>query len=202
MTKRSYRQNCSLAYGSDLLGERWTSLILRELLIQPRRFNELCEYLKGIGTNLLAERLKQLESCGLIEKQDPDSRRSAYRLTDLGYSSEPVLLEMIRFGFRIGGGDEDYLHCDHWDLLAMKAFFDAKRCRKKQILQFRSDTLIAWAQVSPSGFTYAVGEHQAPDIVVESNALEFQTDLAAGKYQRQKDIVTFADCFVFPETSR
>ena len=68
MPKRSYQQNCALAYALDLLGERWTLLIVRELLIGPRRYGELLDNLTGIGTNLLADRLRELQAQGLIEK--------------------------------------------------------------------------------------------------------------------------------------
>ena len=70
MTKRSYRQNCALALASDLVGERWSLLMIRDLLTGPKRYNELGQSLQGMGTNLLASRLKQLETAGIVEKTD------------------------------------------------------------------------------------------------------------------------------------
>ena len=57
MTKRSYRQNCALAQAVDVVGERWTMLLIRDLLVAPRRFKDLAKSLKGIGTNRLPARL-------------------------------------------------------------------------------------------------------------------------------------------------
>ena len=65
MPERNYNQNCALARASDLLGERWTLLIVRDLLISPRRFGDLETRLKGMGTNLLAKRLKDMQRAGL-----------------------------------------------------------------------------------------------------------------------------------------
>ena len=77
--KRSYKQNCALAHAMDVVGERWTLLIVRELLVGPRRYGELLNNLSGIGTNLLADRLKELEAAELIAKEG-----SRYLLTENG----------------------------------------------------------------------------------------------------------------------
>ena len=66
MTNRSYQQYCGLAYALDIVGERWTLLIVRELVPGPRRFKDLLDGLPGISTNLLAERLKALVEQGLL----------------------------------------------------------------------------------------------------------------------------------------
>ena len=67
MKKRNYLQYCSLARALDLVGERWTLLIIRDLLAGPRRYKDLQDSLNGIGTNLLASRLKELETNDLVE---------------------------------------------------------------------------------------------------------------------------------------
>ena len=64
MPKRSYNQYCSIAYALDVVGERWTLLVVRELLTGPKRFTDLLNNLPGIGTNLLSARLKHLEEWG------------------------------------------------------------------------------------------------------------------------------------------
>ncbi|HEO65360.1 MAG TPA: transcriptional regulator, partial [Spirochaetes bacterium] len=68
MKKRSYQQYCPLATGLDIIGQRWTLLIIRELLITPKRYKALLENLPGMGTNLLADRLKSLMTLGIIEQ--------------------------------------------------------------------------------------------------------------------------------------
>ena len=125
MKKRSYKQSCALARALDLVGERWTFLIIRELIIRPKRYKTLVANLKGMGTNLLATRLKELEQTGIIERiAIPDSKMMAYRLTDLGRELEAPLLAIIRWGFKLPIADEeDYLSISEWDLVAMKAAF-------------------------------------------------------------------------------
>ena len=68
MSKRSYNQYCAIAYALDVVGERWTLLIVRELLTGPKRFTDLVNNLPGIGTNLLSARLKHLEEWEIIER--------------------------------------------------------------------------------------------------------------------------------------
>jgi DNA-binding HxlR family transcriptional regulator len=67
---RTYNQNCPIARGLDVLGERWTLLILRELVGGPRRYGDLRAELTGIATNLLADRLRELEDAGLIDRTE------------------------------------------------------------------------------------------------------------------------------------
>ena len=83
---RTYNQECVLAYALDLLGERWTLLIVRELLLGPRRFGDLQMALPGIGTNLLSKRLKELVDTGILFAGEFKSANAAnrYRLTDQG----------------------------------------------------------------------------------------------------------------------
>src|SRR6266480_2109730 len=86
MTRRNYGQYCGLASALDVLGERWTLLIVRELLIRPRRYRDLLADLPGIGTNLLAERLKFLVDMGLVRQRGLGgaSKRQMYELTETG----------------------------------------------------------------------------------------------------------------------
>lgn len=100
-TRKSYNQNCPIAKGLDILGERWTMLILRELLGGPRRYSDLRAELPGIATNLLAERLKELESAGVVDRAElpPPIARTVYSLSDLGWRQAlPVLQSLAWFG--------------------------------------------------------------------------------------------------------
>lgn len=90
---RTYNQDCILAYSFDLLGERWTFLIIRELFLGPRRFGDLHAALPGIGTNLLSKRLKEMEEAGLIASAG--NARNQYRLTDAGEGLRPALRSMM-----------------------------------------------------------------------------------------------------------
>jgi DNA-binding HxlR family transcriptional regulator len=100
-TRKSYNQNCPIAMGLDVLGERWTLLILRELVGGPRRYSDLRAELPGIATNLLAERLKELESAGLVNRAElpPPIARTVYTLSDVGWQGVlPVLQSFAWFG--------------------------------------------------------------------------------------------------------
>lgn len=163
--KRSYRQNCALALSSDLLGERWTLLIIRELLIQPCRFKDLNSVLIGMGTNLLTNRLKELEAAGLIERQSANDKRSPYQLSPRGVEAEPILLAMIRWGNGSLVGEEDYSHQDHWDLLAMKALFNPLLFSPTQALQcitvvFTSGNFTGWASAGTEGLSFGLGVYK------------------------------------------
>lgn len=96
MTSRSYNQYCGLAYALDIVGERWTILIIRELFAGPRRFTDLMEGLPGISTNLLGERLKRLEQQRIIKRRTlpPPAGSTVYELTALEQGLETTLLEL------------------------------------------------------------------------------------------------------------
>ena len=176
MKKRSYQQNCSLALSSDLLCERWTLLIFRELLIQPCRFKDLNIWLKGMGTNLLSQRLKDLEQQGLIKKLNPKDKRSAYQLTDAGLAVEPILLELIRWGLSALAAVESYKHFHHWDLLAMKALFQVQNCTASLTIQFDHPELQAWVKGSPQGFSFSMGLTTSADIVLQQTIAELRAN--------------------------
>lgn len=91
---RTYNQDCILAYALDLLGERWTLLILRELFLGPRRFGDLHATLNGLGTNLLSKRLKELEEASLISSPENDGH-SEYRLTATGEFLRPTIRSLM-----------------------------------------------------------------------------------------------------------
>jgi DNA-binding HxlR family transcriptional regulator len=100
-SRRNYNQNCPIARGMDVLGERWTLLILRELVGGPRRYGDLRDALPGIATNLLAERLKELQEAGLVDRTDLPAPigRTVYTLSDMGWRRAlPVLRSVAGFG--------------------------------------------------------------------------------------------------------
>jgi DNA-binding HxlR family transcriptional regulator len=100
-TRRNYNQNCPIARGLDVLGERWTLLILRELVGGARRYSDLRAELTGIATNLLAERLNELQQAGLVDRTDLPAPigRTVYSLSDLGWEQVlPILQSIAWFG--------------------------------------------------------------------------------------------------------
>lgn len=92
---RTYNQDCVLAYALDLLGERWTLLIVRELFLGPRRFADLQAALPGIGANLLSKRLKELAEAGLITAPAAAETRGHYRLAPQGDALRPTIRALM-----------------------------------------------------------------------------------------------------------
>lgn len=103
---RTYNQECVLAYALDLLGERWTLLILRELFLGPRRFGDLHAGLPGLGTNLLSKRLKELEEAGLIG-QAAGEARGQYRLTEASEMLRPTVRALMFWSIEYFMGREE-----------------------------------------------------------------------------------------------
>jgi DNA-binding HxlR family transcriptional regulator len=95
--QRQYNQNCPVAIGLDVLGERWTLLILRELLGGARRYSDLRAELPGIATNLLAQRLRELEDTGVVERAElpPPASRTVYQLTDRAWQQIPPIIQSL-----------------------------------------------------------------------------------------------------------
>ena len=130
MSKRNYGQYCGLAHALDLIGERWSLLVIRELMTGPKRYKDLLKQLPGIGTNLLAKRLKFLEEQGILMRRTlpPPASTEAYDLTDFGRELEPVLIGLARWGYQtIPRPGKDTVHFPDWSVLAMKAVFRAER---------------------------------------------------------------------------
>jgi DNA-binding HxlR family transcriptional regulator len=120
MSERSYAQFCGVARALDLLGGRWTLLIVRNLLLGPRRYTTLLGELPGITTNLLAARLKALDDAGLATRVD-DEGHPAWALTRDGALLEPIVMELGRFGARTLQRPRPGERMDMgWALLSMK----------------------------------------------------------------------------------
>jgi DNA-binding HxlR family transcriptional regulator/putative sterol carrier protein len=100
VSKRSYGQYCGLAQALDLVGERWTLLIVRELLMGAKRYTDLRDGLPGIASNLLADRLGQLEATGIVrrERLPPPAPATVYHLTERGGALETAIIELGRWG--------------------------------------------------------------------------------------------------------
>ena len=168
MTKRSYRQNCALALTSDLIGERWSLLLIRDLLVGPKRYNELTQSLQGMGTNLLAARLKELEAADIIEKTARRAGGHAYALTAAGRALEPAILALVRWGLTyLPDRVEGFYHQDDWDLVALKAAFQPRLSAGIAICtQFKSDSVTAWVDISEQQLTIGLGESDRPDLTI------------------------------------
>ncbi len=108
MAKR-YEQYCPMAHALDLVGDRWALLVVRELMHGPKRYTDLVDHLHGIGTNILAARLRDLEAHGVVARRTlpPPAASRVYELTDYGRELKPALRELALWGARSLGPPTD-----------------------------------------------------------------------------------------------
>lgn len=101
-TKRSYREACRFAHALDLVGERWALLVVRELLLGPKRFTDLREGLPHVSTNILSERLRELEQNAIVRRRKlpPPYASTVYELTEWGRELEPIVTQLGAWGAR------------------------------------------------------------------------------------------------------
>jgi DNA-binding HxlR family transcriptional regulator len=184
--RRLYGQYCGLAAALDVLGERWTLLIVRELLLAPRRYGELLDALPGIGTNLLAERLKFLVEQGVVRRvpaTDSDLRRQAYELTGAGESLRRPVLDLARWGMhRLASPTPATTVRADWGYLAVQAMVDAARLPGvRESYLFRVDDLTFFVSVDDG--TARIGRGEPPDppaMVATTDATTF-IEIGAGR---------------------
>ena len=105
MVVKRYGQYCPVAHALDQVGDRWELLVVRELMLGQRRYTDLADALPGIGSNILASRLRDLESAGIVRKTKlpPPWAVTVYELTEHGRALEPVLRSLARWGARTLG---------------------------------------------------------------------------------------------------
>jgi DNA-binding HxlR family transcriptional regulator len=99
---KHYDQHCPVAHALDVVGDRWALLVVRELMQGPKRYTDLADGLPGIGTNILAARLRDLEAAGVITKKTlpPPAASRVYELTDYGLALKPIIRELALWGAR------------------------------------------------------------------------------------------------------
>jgi DNA-binding HxlR family transcriptional regulator len=121
---RSYGQYCGITTAVELVTERWALLIIRDLLVGPRRYTDLKQGLPKIPTNILSSRLKELQQGGLIRRVPLARCGLVYELTEYGRELEPVVLALGRWGFRSMGDpkDDDIVTADSLTMALRTAF--------------------------------------------------------------------------------
>jgi DNA-binding HxlR family transcriptional regulator len=125
---RSYGQYCGLARALDVVGDRWNLLIVRQLLLRPARYQELACGLPGVATNLLANRLRELESAGVIERRLAEAGNSvAYALTPWGAELREPIESLVRWSAPLMvRGPEGDLFRNEWFLIALPALLKGR----------------------------------------------------------------------------
>jgi DNA-binding HxlR family transcriptional regulator len=164
--KRRYDDGCGMAHALELVGERWALLVVRELLLGPRRFSDLRASLPGISPNVLTERLAELGAAGILRhcRLPPPISTAAYDLTDWGRELEPVIRDIGRWAARSPRKPPGLPMSVNSIVLSFRTMFSAEAARG---FAARLAIVLAGqafrAEVSAAGFRIAPGEAEAPD---------------------------------------
>ncbi|GAB1511457.1 winged helix-turn-helix transcriptional regulator [Actinophytocola sp. KF-1] len=185
MEHRTYNQYCATARTLDIVGERWTLLLVRELLTGPKRFGDLQASLRGLGTGLLAARLKHLEREGLARKitLPPPARTPAYALTEAGEDLGPAVLALARWGLKWAMGEPRESEAFHpgWAVLGLRACFDpAAAAGLRAVYEFHVDDEVFHARVDDGTLEALHGPAQHPDATITIGEAAFLRLTSAG----------------------
>lgn len=165
---RSYGDQCGVARSLDVIGERWALLIVRELLLGPKRFNDLLAGLAGASPNVISQRLRELTSHGVVRARDlgPPARVRLYELTDWGRELEPVVLHLGQWGTRVPLPDGAQVGLDSL-LLAIQATLDPARVTGRYELRVGADTFTVDAAAGPARFRRGTADQ--PDATLSTD---------------------------------
>ena len=130
-SRRHYEDACAAAHALDLVGERWALLVMRELMLGPKRFSDLRESLPGISANVLTQRLEGLEAAGVLvrRKLPPPAAAQVYELTEWGYESEPIFQALGRWAARSPLHDPTLPFSTASLLLSLRTMLDPERAK-------------------------------------------------------------------------
>ena len=170
---RRYHDACGAAHGLDLVGERWALLVIRELMMGPRRFSDLRKDLCGLSANVLTQRLEGLEASGVIQRRKlpPPASVQVYELTEWGYEIEPVFMVLGRWAARSPQHDPTLPISAVSVMLSFKTMFDPARAQDtKMRLGFvlGEDRMVV--TVADGIIDARRGEVEACDVVVRAPA--------------------------------
>jgi DNA-binding HxlR family transcriptional regulator len=170
---RTYCDGCAAAHALDLVGERWALLVVRELLLGPKRFTDLRAGLPGVSPNVLAQRLRELERAGVVRRRKlpPPAASKVYELTEWGMELEPVVVSLGRWGARSPSRPLDAeLGVDSL-VLSFRTMFDPRAAEglvASYELVLGEDRFRA--EVADGRFEIARGSADRPDAIIEAEA--------------------------------
>jgi DNA-binding HxlR family transcriptional regulator len=174
VSRKSYDQFCGLARSLDVIGERWTLLVIRELMFGPRRFVDVLEALPGIGSNTLTTRLRSLEEDGLITRETlpPPAASTVYRLTEAGLELEPVVIALGRWGMRrLEAGNAGNVFRPEWLLFGLKALVEPGGAGLPDCdYQFRIDGSPILLRIRDGKVEVTATVSPSPDVTLEMDA--------------------------------
>jgi DNA-binding HxlR family transcriptional regulator len=160
---------CGIAHASDLLGQRWALLVIRELLLGPKRFTDLRTGIPDISPNVLGQRLRELQESGIVQRRKlaPPAAVQVYELTEWGHELEPAVLALGRWASRSPSFPRDAEMGPDSLVLALKAAFErAKADGVDASFELRLEDIPFKVTVKGGEFQAARGEVESPDAVI------------------------------------
>ncbi len=183
-SKRHYDDACGTAHALDLIGERWALLVMRELMLGPKRFGDLRADLPGISANVLTQRLEGLEAAGLLLRRrlPPPASTQVYELTAWGYEAEPIVQSLGKWAARSPAHDPTLPISATSIMLSFRTMFDPVRAGDFQArIGFRLGAESFAARVEEGRFDSGRGDTEGAEAVFTGTP----TGLAAFVYGGQ-----------------
>lgn len=172
MAKRAYNQYCGLARAAEILGERWALLIVRDLLVGPKRFTDLQRGLTGIPSNVLTTRLKDLEEAGVIHRRvlPRPAGSIVYELTEYGAELEDALVAFGRWGAKsLGEPGADEIVTEDSMIVALRTIFRPEAAAGvRASFELRVGSIVLHALVANKRVHVAAGPLEGADLVIEA----------------------------------
>ena len=181
---RTYCDGCAAAHALDLIGERWALLVVRELVLGPKRFTDLRAGLPNASPNVLAQRLRELEGAGVVRRRKlpPPAASRVYELTDWGRELEPIIIGLGRWGARSPSRPRDAgLGVDSL-ILSFRTMFDPRAAEGVDAsyeLRLGEDRFRA--VVADGRFEVERGSVEGPDVVIEGDPGELAALVYEGR---------------------
>ena len=172
-TMRTYCDACAAAHALDLVGERWALLVVRELLLGPKRFTDLRAGLPGVSPNVLAQRLRELERAGVVRRRKlpPPAASRVYELTEWGMELEPVIIRLGRWGARSPSRPRDAALGVDSLVLSFRTMFDPLAANGLTAsYELRLGENRFRAEVADGRFEIVRGSAERPDAIIETDA--------------------------------
>jgi len=181
-SQRSYHDPCGIARALDRVGERWALLVVRELLLGPKRFTDLRAGLPGASPNVLSQRLRELETCGAVQRRllPPPTAVMVYELTPWGRELEPVVLALARWGSRAVPLPQGELSVDALMIALQTTFDPAASAGLSARLELRLGAERFRVMVERGQLEISRGPCQVPDAVVSADVTRLRA-VAFGK---------------------
>jgi len=198
---RTYGDACGIARALDVVGDRWALLVIRDLLLGPKRFTDLRAGLPRVSPDVLSQRLRELEDAGLLQRRrlPPPAASQVYELTERGHALEPVLLELGRWGTGAPSPDGDITFGPDAAMLALKTMFDPAAATgrpESYDLRFGEDRF--HARVADGTLMISRGPTPKPDATIDTDPATLAAVLWRGRHSDEPAVARLRELFPLP----